>query len=269
MQRFDYQRPATLAEACAALRADPEARLLAGGMSLLPTMKLGLATPSCLIDLSRVPDLNGIYADGETLVIGAMACHAEVASAPLVRARLPALAALAAGIGDVQVRYRGTLGGALANNDPAADYPAAALALEATVVTDRRELPAASFFTDMFETALAADEIVTAVRFPCPRRAAYLKLPHPASRYAIAGVFVADTAAGPRVAVTGAGPMVFRAHAIEAALAVDMVPAALADITIDADELNDDPYASATYRAYQVGVLARRAVTALYGETGL
>ena len=263
MERFEYFRPTSVIEACAALRSDPDARLLAGGMSLLPTMKLGLATPSALIDLREVSELNGIAVDGDSLVIGAMTCHADVARDPLVRAHLPALALLAGGIGDVQVRYRGTLGGALANNDPAADYPAVALALGADIVTDRRTLPAAAFFTDMFETALDIDEIVVAVRFPWPKRAAYAKLPHPASRYAIAGVFVADTAAGPRVAVTGAGPMVFRASAIEAALAGGFAAAALADVEIDAANLNDDPYASAEYRAHQVVVLAKRAVDAL------
>lgn len=263
MERFDYHRPTSVAAACAALRADPDARLLAGGMSLLPTMKLGLATPSTLIDLCEVPELSGIAVDGDSLVIGAMTCHAEVARDPLVRARLPALALLAGGIGDVQVRYRGTLGGALANNDPAADYPAAALALGADIVTDRRTVSAAAFFTDLFETALDVDEVVVAVRFPCPRRAAYAKLPHPASRYAIAGVFVADTAAGPRVAVTGAGPLVFRDAALEAALAGSFASAALADVAIDPDNLNDDPYASAAYRAHQVMVLARRAVDTL------
>jgi len=263
MERFDYRRPSSVAEACAALRADPDARIVAGGMSLLPTMKLGLATPSCLIDLCEVAELNKIAIDGNSLVIGAMTCHADVARDPLVRAHLPALAALAGGIGDVQVRYRGTLGGALANNDPAADYPAAALALGADIVTDRRTLSASAFFTDLFETALDVDEVVVAVRFPCPRRAAYAKLPHPASRYAIAGVFVADTADGPRVAVTGAGPLVFRAPAIEAALAGSFAASALADVTLNPDDLNDDPYASAEYRAHQVVVLAKRAVDAL------
>jgi aerobic carbon-monoxide dehydrogenase medium subunit len=263
MERFDYHRPTTRAEACAALRDDPDARVLAGGMSLLPTMKLGLATPSCLIDLRNIPELNGIAVDGDSLVIGAMTCHADVAGDPLVRAHLPALASLAGGIGDVQVRYRGTLGGVLANNDPAADYPAAVLALDADIVTDRRTVTAADFFTDMFETALDVDEIVVAVRFPCLQRAAYAKLPHPASRYAIVGVFVADSAAGPRVAVTGAGPMVFRASAIEAALKGSFAAAALTEVAIDPDNLNDDPYASAEYRAHQVVVLARRAVDSL------
>jgi carbon-monoxide dehydrogenase medium subunit len=262
MYAFDYLRPRSVDEALAALRADTEAKLLAGGMTLLPTMKLRLARPSCLIDLNCLAGLSGARIEGEEIVIGALTRHADVAASELVRARLPALAALAAEIGDAQVRHRGTLGGSLANHDPAADYPAAALALGATVVTNARRIAADDFFTGMFETALAADEIVTAVHFPLARRAAYAKFPQPASRYAMAGVFVAAVADGVRVAVTGAGPGVFRVPAMEAALARKFAPAALVGIDIDVDGLNDDLHASSTYRAHLVGVMAARAVQA-------
>lgn len=268
MQPFAYHAPSDLAAARALLDADPEARLLAGGMSLLPTMKLGLATPSMLVDLGRIDSLVTLVDEGEQLCIGAMTTHAAVARSALVGARMPALAALAGGIGDVQVRHRGTLGGALANNDPAADYPAAALALDAEVQTDRRRVAAAAFFTDMFETALEPGEIVTAVRFPVPHRAIYLKLPQPASRYAVVGVFAAVTTHGLRIAVTGAAPLVFRATAFEEALAAGAGVDDLRDVAVDPGLLNDDPYASADYRAAQVGVLVRRAVAALNGAAG-
>jgi len=262
MYAFDYLRPRSLDEALAALRADAEAKLLAGGMTLLPTMKLRLARPSCLIDLNRLSGLDGVRIEGETLVIGALTRHADVAASELVRARLPALAALAAEIGDAQVRHRGTLGGSLANHDPAADYPAAALALGATIETTARRIAADDFFTGLFETALAAHEIVTAVHFPLARRAAYAKFPQPASRYAMTGVFVAAGAEGVRVAVTGAGPGVFRVPAMEAALARTFTPDAVLGIAIHADGLNDDLHASSAYRAHLVGILAARAVQA-------
>ncbi len=260
MHPFAYHRASSLDEAKAALRAAEDGLYLAGGMTLIPTMKQRLAMPSDLVDLARIEDLRGIADEGGTLRIGAMTPHAAVASSETVRRRIPALADLAGGIGDPAVRARGTLGGSIANNDPAADYPAAVLGLGATVVTDAREIAGDDFFTGMFETALAPGEIVTAVRFPVPRRAAYVKFPNPASRYAVVGVFVAETADGVRVAVTGAAPCVFRVTEMETALATDFSPAAVADIQVPADDLNEDIHASRAYRAHLVTVMAKRAV---------
>jgi carbon-monoxide dehydrogenase medium subunit len=234
--------------------------LLAGGMTLLPTMKLRLARPSDLVDLSRIGELSGIEDKQSSVVIGATTRHAEVAASEVIRQRIPALAELAGHIGDAQVRNRGTIGGSLANSDPAADYPAAVLALGATVTTDRREIAADEYFRGLFETALEPDEIVVTVRFPVPTRAAYAKFPNPASRYAIVGVMVAQTGEGIRVAVTGAGPCAFRVRAFEDALAKKFVPESLADLGIDADDLNGDLHASPEYRAHLVQVMARRAV---------
>ncbi|MDQ0391105.1 FAD binding domain-containing protein [Labrys monachus] len=262
MRSFDYLQPSTLGEATAHLRSGTEIRLLAGGMTLLPTIKQRLAAPDALVDLAGVPALTGIEDEGCSLLVGAMARHAAVAASPLVRSRIPALADLAAGIGDPAVRNRGTIGGSLANNDPAADYPAAVLGLGATIVTSEREIAADDFFLGLFETALGAEEIITAIRFPVPRAAAYVKFKAPASRYALVGVFVAQTAEGVRVAVTGAGPAVFRVPAMEEALAADFTPSAVAAIGIDADDLNSDIHAEAGYRAHLVTVMAKRAVAA-------
>ena len=262
MYPFRYHRPENLDAAKRLLVDCDSARLLAGGMTLLPTMKLRLSRSSDLIDLAAVEALTGIEVDGDRLTVGAMMSHADVAASADVQAFCPALARLAGGIGDPQVRNRGTIGGSLANNDPAADYPGAVLGLGATIVTDRREIGADAFFVDMFETALDADEIITALRFPRPRRAAYAKFPNPASRYAIAGVFVADTPAGVRVAVTGAGPVVFRHAAMERALARDFTHSALESVTTDPAGLNEDLHAGAEYRAHLVGVMAGRAVRA-------
>lgn len=262
MYSFTYARPTTLDAAISQIEANSEGKLLAGGMTLLATLKQRLAQPSVLVDLGPVAELRGICPDGDSIVIGAMTRHAEVAASEIVRSTIPALAVLAAGIGDPQVRNRGTLGGSIANNDPAADYPGALVALGATIKTSRRELSAEAFFTGMFSTALRDGELVIAVRFPTAKRAAYAKFPNPASRYAVAGVFVAETEAGVRVAVTGAGPCVFRVPAMEAALAVSFTPDALADIRIDPDELNTDLHATAEYRAHLVTVMARRAVAA-------
>ncbi|MGE0152018.1 MAG: xanthine dehydrogenase family protein subunit M [Reyranellaceae bacterium] len=260
MHDFAYYRPASLADAKARLGSESEGKLLAGGQTLLPTLRQRLAAPSALIDLAGLSELSGIARRGEMLSIGAMTRYAAIAEAPLVRAALPALARLVEGIGDPLVRNRGTIGGSLANNDPAADLPAAALALNAVLHTDTRAIPAADFFLGLFETALQPDEILTRIDFPLPRRAAYVKFRNPASRYAVVGVFVADTHQGVRVAVTGAGPCVFRQSAFEAALSRDFSPAALAGIAVDADGINADIHASAEYRAHLVGVLARRAV---------
>lgn len=263
MRDFDFQRPTSVAEAVAALKRAPEGKWLAGGQSLLPVMKLNLAAPSHVISISRLKELQGIRRQGERLVIGAGVTHAEVASSAEVKAALPSLAALAELIGDPQVRNRGTLGGSVAHNDPAADYPAALLALGATVVTDRRAIPADDFFKGMFETALARDELVTAVEFPLVERAQYQKFAHPASKYAIVGVMVARSRSGVRVAVTGASPCVFRHAAAEAALARAFAPAALDGVNVSPEGLLSDLHGSAEYRAHLVAVLTRRAVSAL------
>jgi carbon-monoxide dehydrogenase medium subunit len=261
MYAFDYHKPHSLAEAAALLEAHPEARLLAGGMTLIPTLKQRLASPTDLVDLGGLADLVGIVVDAGEITIGAMTTHAAVAHSKEIKARLPALAALAEGIGDPQVRHRGTIGGSISNADPAADYPAALVGLGATVITDRREIAADDFFTGMFETALAPGEIVRQVRFPIPLAAGYAKFPNPASRYAVVGAFVARTAAGVRVAVTGAGPSVFRLPEMEAALASSFAPQAIAGIDVPEDDLNRDPHATAAYRAHLVGVMTARAVT--------
>jgi carbon-monoxide dehydrogenase medium subunit len=245
------------------LAADGDAKALAGGPTLLPTMKQRLAAPSAIIDLGKIAELAGISREGDAIVIGAMTRHADVGINAAVHQAIPALAALAEGIGDPQVRNKGTIGGSLANNDPAADYPAAALALGATIVTNKREIAADAFFKGLFDTALEPGELIVKVRFPIPQKAAYQKFPNPASRYALVGVFVAKTAGGVRVAVTGAGANgVFRANAIEAALASNFSAAALADVTVPASGLNSDIHADAAYRAHLIGVLAKRAVTA-------
>ncbi len=260
MKSFEYHRPASAADAVALLAASEDARAISGGMTLLPTMKMRLAQPAALVDLSGIDGLAGITVAGGTVTIGAMTRHAHVAASAEVGAAIPALAALAAGIGDPQVRHRGTIGGSIANADPAADYPAAVLGLGATVVTDRREIAAGDFFTGLFQTALASDEIVTAVRFPIPDMAGYAKFRNPASRYAIVGVLVARTGAGVTVAVTGAGPSAFRSREVEEALAADFSPDALAAVSVDPAGLNSDIHADAEYRAHLIVAMARRAV---------
>jgi carbon-monoxide dehydrogenase medium subunit len=260
MYDFTYQKPGSLADAVAALSGDADAKALAGGMTYIPVLKQRLAKPSAIIDLAGL-GLTGITVAGGTVTIGAMTKHATVAGSAEVKAAIPALAALAGGIGDEAVRHRGTIGGSLANNDPAADYPAAALALGATIKTNTRSIPADEFFTGMFSTALEQGEIITAVEFPVPAKAAYEKFRNPASRYAIVGVFVAQGPAGTRVAVTGAGQGgVFRHAAMEAALAADFSPAAIAGVNTAPDDLNGDIHASSEYRAHLVGVIAKRAL---------
>ncbi|MDE2464421.1 MAG: xanthine dehydrogenase family protein subunit M [Alphaproteobacteria bacterium] len=259
---FSYKRATNLAEAEALLAANPEAKLLAGGQTLIPTMKQRLANPSLLVDISGLRELSDIRSEGDRLVLGAAITHAEVARSADVRAAIPALAELASHIGDPAVRHLGTLGGSVANNDPAADYPAAVLGLNATLITARREIPADAFFTGMFETALEPDEILRAIAFPRPQRAAYAKFANPASRYAMVGVFVAQTAQGVRVAVTGAAPCVMRITAMERALDTRFSPEAISGITIAADGLNEDLHGSAEYRAHLVTVMASRAVKA-------
>lgn len=262
MKTFEYHKPDTVDAALALLAETGGAAALAGGMTLLPTMKQRLAAPEAVVDLSGLAELSGISLDGDVLVLGAMTRHADVADSEIVRTNLPALAELAGGIGDPQVRYRGTIGGSVANNDPAADYPAAVLALDAAVVTDRRTIAADEFFLGMFETALEPGELILSFRFPLPGRAAYRKFRSPASRYALAGVFVAETRGAVRVAVTGAGLSVFRAADIEAALADAFVPGSLDRISIEPSELLADIHADKEYRAHLVMVMARRAVEA-------
>ncbi|HVC52119.1 MAG TPA: xanthine dehydrogenase family protein subunit M [Stellaceae bacterium] len=261
MYEFTYHKPGSLADA-ARLLGGEEAKLVAGGMTLVPTLKQRLAKPSDLVDLAAIGSLKGISEEGNNLVIGAMTRHIDVNRSPVVKRAIPALSALAGMIGDPAVRNRGTMGGSVANNDPAADYPAAVVGLGATVVTTKREIAGDDFFTGMFETALGQDEIITAIRFPKLQAAAYQKFKNPASRYAIVGVFVARTAGGVRVAVTGAGPCVFRVPEMETALGKSFSADAIKDIAIPQDELNSDIHASAEYRAHLVGVMARRAVAA-------
>jgi aerobic carbon-monoxide dehydrogenase medium subunit len=260
MKPFAYHRPTALAEAAALLAATPGAVAISGGMSLLPAMKLRLAEHAALIDLTRIEALHCIAVTPEAVTIGAATRHADVAFSPEIRRAIPALAALAGGIGDPHVRNRGTLGGALANADPAADYPAAALALGASIRTERRTLAADSFFQGLFTTALAPGEIITDVRFPRPIAAAYAKFRSPASRFAIVGVFVARFASHVRVAVTGAAARPFRVPAMEEALARSFTAQAIAGIGVPAEGLNDDIHAEPSYRAHLVGVMARRAV---------
>jgi len=262
MKDFAFHRPKTISEAVTLLQKHAGAKLLAGGQSLLPVLKLDLAEPSDVISLGEVTELRDIRVDGDRVVIGALVTHDVVARSPDVNKHIPALAELAGHIGDPQVRNRGTLGGSVAHADPAADYPAALLGLGATIATDKRKIAADDFFTGLFETALAREEIVTAVHFPIPKRAAYAKFAHRASKYAVVGVFVAETASGARVAVTGAGAKAFRVPEMEAALAKQWSSAAIASVKVPAADLNSDSEASAEYRAHLVGVMAKRAIEA-------
>ena len=260
MYDFSYHRPDTLEQAGELLRSLDDPLLMAGGQTMIPTLKQRLAAPTDVIDLGAVPGLADITADKTKVVVGALARHAEVARSVEVRVALPMLAILAGGIADMHVRNLGTLGGSIANNDPAADYPAAVLGLNAAVTTTAREIPADDFFTGMFETALGEDEIITSVSFPVPETAAYMKFDQQASRYALVGVFVAKTKDEVRVAVTGAGPCVFRQVDMEAALSADFSPAALDGVTVSADGLNEDLFGSPEYRAHLIKVMATRAV---------
>ncbi len=262
MYSFNYQRVKSVADAAAALGKGDDVKLLAGGQSLVAAMKLRLSKPSDLIDLGKVEELRGIKVDGGTVTIGAMMRHAEVAASAEVKKAIPALAALASGIGDRMVRNMGTIGGSVANNDPAADYPAALVGLGATIQTNKRKIAADDFFKGMFETALGAGEIITSVSFPAPKRAAYMKFKNPASRFAIVGVFVAETSSGMRVAVTGASPGVFRVPEMEKALAAKFAPESVAGIKIPEKGLNSDIHAKADYRAHLVTIMAKRAVEA-------
>ena len=263
MYDFSYHRPSSVRQAVNLLAKVQDAKLLAGGQTLIPTMKQRLASPANLIDLSSIPELAGIELKGRSLDIGAMTRHADVADSAVVQANLRALGALAGKIGDPHVRHLGTIGGSVANNDPNADYPAAVLGTGATIITNKRKIAADAFFTGLFETALEADEIITRVSFPLVKKAAYVKFPNPASRYALVGVFVAKRGSEVRVAVTGAGAAgVFRLKAFEEALAKRFGAKSLEGLTVPAEGLSSDIHGSAEYRAHLIGVLARRAVAA-------
>jgi carbon-monoxide dehydrogenase medium subunit len=262
MYSFNYQKAKSVDDAAKVISKNADARLLAGGQSLIAAMKLRLSKPSDLIDLGAIKGLSGIKVDSKTVTIGAMTRHAEVAASAAVKKAIPALASLAGGIGDRMVRNMGTIGGSLANNDPAADYPAGVLGLGATIVTNKRKIAADDFFKGMYETALGKGEIIEAVAFPVPKRAAYMKFKNPASRYAIVGVFVADLGSSVRVAVTGAGPVVFRATQMEKALSSKFAPESVAEIRIPDKGLNSDLHAKADYRAHLITVMTRRAVEA-------
>ncbi len=260
MRNFNYHRPASIADAAQVLGRASEAKLLAGGHTLLNAMRLRLAAPSDLVDLGGIAELRAIKAEVGGITIGATARHAEVARSTDVRKTIPALAALAEGIGDAAVRNRGTIGGSLANSDPAADYPAAVLGLGATIRTNKREIKADDFFKGMFETALQDGEIITAIHFPKPDKAGYGKFPNPASRYAIVGVFVAKTGSNVRVAVTGAGPCAYRSKELEQALSANFSADAAKGVKVSASGLSNDMHATPEYRAHLVSIMAARAV---------
>ncbi len=260
MYDFAIHKPASVADAVKIMAGDPDARPISGGQTLIPALKHRLNKPSAVIDLSGIAELKGIKRDGDKIVIGAMTKHVDVANSAEVKAAIPALAKLAGSIGDIQVRNRGTIGGSVSNNDPAADYPSAVLALNATIVTSKRRIAADDFFQGMFTTALGADELLVAVEFPVPQKAGYAKMKNPASRYVMAGAFIAKTASGVRVAINGAGPCVFRQADMEKALSANWSADAVAGVKQSADGLNSDIHGSAEYRAHLVTVMAKRAV---------
>jgi len=262
MYEFAYHKVSCVDDAVAAMQKAEDGKFIAGGQTMLPTMKHRLASPSDLIDLGGIEALSGISIDGDTVTIGAMTTHAAVAASAGVQGEIPALAQLAANIGDPAVRNRGTLGGSIANNDPAADYPAAVIALGATVTTNKREISGDDFFTGMFETALEEDEVITSVSFPKADAAAYMKFENPASRYALVGVFLAKTGDSVRIGVTGATPCAHRGMRLEEALNRNFSAAALDDVEIPVEKMNRDIHASAEYRAHLVKVMTRRAVQA-------
>ena len=261
MYAFTYHRPTTVRQAVNLLAKNEDAKLLAGGHSLIPVMKLRLANPPVIIDLSKVEGISGVELKGRSIVVGAMTRHADVAGSQVMKDKLPALALVPGSIGDPHVREAGTIGGSVANNDPNADYPAACLGLGATIITSKRKIPADEFFTGMFSTALEPDEIITKVSFPIAQKAAYQKFKHPASGFALVGVFVSKRSSDIRVAVTGAGANgVFRVKEFEEALAKRFAPKSLEGLSVKSDGLNSDIHAGAEYRAHLIGVLARRAV---------
>jgi carbon-monoxide dehydrogenase medium subunit len=265
VQDLRFHRPGSARDAIAAVRAAREGRFLAGGQSLLPMLKLELAAPSDLVSIAHLAELRGVRPERGALRIGAATSHAEVAESAQVRRVLPALAALAGSIGDAQVRNRGTLGGSIAHADPAADYPAALVALGARIATDHREIASADFFRGLYETALEPGELIREVHVPLPERAGWAKFAQPASKFALVGVFVARAGREVRVAVAGASDRPLRVRAIEEALARDFRPAALESLALPAEGLTDNRDASAAYRAHLIGVMARRAVAAALG----
>src|SRR5262245_7504574 len=263
MYAFKYHRPTTVRQAAGLLAREEEAKLLAGGHTLIPTMKLRLAGPKHIVDMSKIEGLAGIEVGARSVTIGAMTRHNDVATSAEVKEVIPALASLAGQIGDPAVRHRGTIGGSIANNDPNADYPAACLGLGATIITNKRRIQADEFFKGLFETALEGDEIITKLQFPKPQKAAYVKFPNPASRYALVGVFVSKRGSEIRVAVTGAGANgVFRVSAFEQALKKRFGVKSLEGLSVPADGMASDIHGSAEYRAHLIGAQARRAVAA-------
>jgi aerobic carbon-monoxide dehydrogenase medium subunit len=262
MHAFEYHRPASTKDALSLAAKISEGRYLAGGQSLVQAMKLRLSSPTDLIDLGSIKELSGIKVSASAVEIGAMTRHADVAGSAEVRKAIPALAALVGMIGDRQVRHMGTIGGSLANNDPAADYPAAVLGLGATITTSKRKIEADKYFKGLYETALEPGELITSVSFPVPKRAGYMKFRNPASRFALVGVFVADFGGKARVGITGAGPSAFRQAEMEKALSAKFAPESVANIKVKPDGLNNDLHASPEYRAHLITVMARRAVEA-------
>jgi carbon-monoxide dehydrogenase medium subunit len=261
MYDFEYHKPSSVADAVKLLSADPDARAISGGQSLLPALKHRLNRPTSLVDLSGLSELKGVKREGDTVRVGALTKHFEVQHSPEIKSAIPALAYMASVVGDIQVRNRGTMGGSVSNNDPAADYPAAVLGLGATVVTDKRRIAADDFFQGMFTTALEPGELLVAIEFPVPEKAGYAKMRNPASRYVMAGVFAARTKGGEvRVVVNGAGPGVFRQADMEKALSANWSPDAVANIKQPSEGLNSDIHGSAEYRAHLVTVMAKRAV---------
>jgi len=267
MYSFTYHRPETLRQAAGLLGKNSDAKILAGGHTLLPTMKLRLANPPQLIDISHIDGLAGVELKGRSIEVGAMTRHVDVHTSSVVQQAAPVLAKLAGMIGDPAVRHMGTIGGSVANNDPTADYPAACLGLGATIITNKRRIKADDYFTGMFSTALEPAEIITKISFPLPKKAAYQKFRNQASRYALVGVFVGKRGGEVRVAVTGAGSNgVFRVTAFEDALKKRFSPKSLEGLTVSAEGLNSDIHGSAEYRAHLIGVLARRAVAEALGK---
>ena len=260
MYNFNYHRPTSIEQAVEIFIDSEDASYLAGGHTLLPSMKQRLASPTDIIDLGGISSLVGIKCENDSVVIGALTKHEEVATSALVSREIPSIAKLASNIGDAQVRNRGTIGGSIANSDPAADYPAAVLGLDATLLTNKRQIKADDFFVDMFETALEEGEILQEVKFPKPEISVYKKLPNPASRYAVVGVFIARRDGQVRVAITGAGPSVFRASELESRLVESFSVDAIENVTLENELMNDDMHASSAYRASLCVVMAKRAV---------
>jgi carbon-monoxide dehydrogenase medium subunit len=260
MHAFEYHRPSSTKDALGLAGKKPEGKFLAGGQSLVQAMKLRLSSPTDLIDLGSLKELTGIKVSGSSVEIGAMTRHADVAHSAEIKKVIPSLCAMASLIGDRQVRHMGTIGGSLANSDPAADYPAAVLALNATLVTNKRRIPGDQFFKGLYETALEPGELITSVVFQAPKRGAYTKFRNPASRFALVGVYVADFGGNVRVGVTGAGASAFRQSEMEKALSAKFAPESVANIKVKPDGLNNDLHASPEYRAHLITVMAKRAV---------